>query len=163
MTKEFFQRNRQSFLNFLEDEAVAVLHSGYSAFKTADQTHPYLVNRNFYYLTGINQENVILLIGKNIEMLFIAPIDEVMSKWVGRTLTKEEASELSGIDVERIKYLNTFENTLFMLFQNTRHNTIVASQLYLDLERRIQFLINDDINELKESISNKFTKNKTFF
>jgi len=136
MTKEFFQRNRQSFLNFLEDEAVAVLHSGYSAFKTADQTHPYLVNRNFYYLTGINQENVILLIGKNIEMLFIAPIDEVMSKWVGRTLTKEEASELSGISVDKIKYLNTFENTLFMMFQNTRHNTLVANQLYLDLERR---------------------------
>lgn len=136
MTKEFFQKNRQAFIKFLEDDAVAVLHSGYSAFKTADQTHPYLVNRNFYYLTGINQENVILLIGKNIEMLFIAPFDEIMSKWVGRTLTKEEASELSGIDVERIKYLNTFENTLFMLFQNTRHNTIVASQLYLDLERR---------------------------
>ena len=136
MTKEFFQKNRQAFIKFLEDDAVAVLHSGYSAFKTADQTHPYLVNRNFYYLTGINQENVILLIGKNIEMLFIAPFDEIMSKWVGRTLTKEEASELSGIAVERIKYLNTFENTLFMLFQNTRHNTIVASQLYLDLERR---------------------------
>ena len=136
MTKEFFQKNRQAFIKFLEDDAVAVLHSGYSAFKTADQTHPYLVNRNFYYLTGINQENVILLIGKNIEMLFIAPFDEIMSKWVGRTLTKEETSELSGIDVERIKYLNTFENTLFMLFQNTRHNTIVASQLYLDLERR---------------------------
>ena len=136
MTKEFFQKNRKSFINFLDDDSVAVFHSGYSAYKTADQTFPYIVNRNFYYLTGINQENVILLIGKNIEMLFIAPIDEVMSKWVGRTLTKEEASEFSGIDVNNVKYLNTFENTLFSMFQSTRHNTLMASQLYLDLERR---------------------------
>ena len=71
MTKEFFQNNRKSFINFLDDDSVAVFHSGYSAYKTADQTFPYIVNRNFYYLTGINQENVILLIGKNIEMLFI--------------------------------------------------------------------------------------------
>ena len=136
MTKEFFQNNRKSFINFLDDDSVAVFHSGYSTYKTADQTFPYIVNRNFYYLTGINQENVILLIGKNIEMLFIAPIDEVMSKWVGRTLTKEEASEFSGIDVNNVKYLNTFENTLFSMFQSTRHNTLMASQLYLDLERR---------------------------
>lgn len=136
MTKEFFQNNRKSFINFLDDDSVAVFHSGYSTYKTADQTFPYIVNRNFYYLTGINQENVILLIGKNIEMLFIAPIDEVMSKWVGRTLTKEEAAEFSGINVNNIKYLNTFENTLFSMFQSTRHNTLMASQLYLDLERR---------------------------
>ena len=45
MTKEFFQNNRKSFINFLDDDSVAVFHSGYSTYKTADQTFPYIVNR----------------------------------------------------------------------------------------------------------------------
>lgn len=55
------------------------------------------------------------------------------------------------------KIRDEFVNAKAKLYSNSH------VKRYLDLERRIQFLINDDINELKESISNKFTKNKTFF
>lgn len=156
MKKEFFKKNRQTFLSLLEDDSIAVLHSGFSAFKTADQTHPYIVNRNFYYLTGIKQENVILLLSKNFEMLFIAPIDVVMSKWVGKTLTKEEVSEISGVKVENIVYLNTFENTLFTMFQSTRHNVFTTSQIYLDLELRRLPLYNSFALNLSKKIQKEF-------
>lgn len=140
MKKEFFQNNRKALLSLIENDSIVVLHSGYASFKTADQMFPYVVNRNFYYMSGIKQENVILVMGKNndvvFEKLFIEEIDEVKAKWTGRTLSKKEASDISGVEEKDIMYLPSFENFIFAMFQNARHATLTANQIYLDLELR---------------------------
>ena len=124
MTKEFYINNRKKYLNSVNDNSVTVLFSGKTIQKSCDQDYPFSVNRNFYYLTGINQDNVILVLVKGIngnkEYLLIEENDIVLSKWVGMKLTKEEASTITGID--NILYINNFDTLIHSLLNSSRKN-----------------------------------------
>ena len=101
MNKNFFINNRKNFAEQMEDNSTAVFFSGKSPRKSGDQEYLFSVDRNFFYLTGIDRENMVLLInqiaGKVTELLYIPPVDEVFEKWNGILLKKEEAAEVSGI------------------------------------------------------------------
>lgn len=144
--KELYIKRRKSVFHKLMDNSIAILHSGYKQFKSADSEYPFVVNHNFYYLTGIDQADVTLVIGKfnqeYHEYLFLDSIDEVMAKWVGRTLYKKEALEISGISTENMRFNENFYTFITNTLQPTRHFTNVAENVYLDLERREQTLYN---------------------
>lgn len=144
--KEIYVKRRKHVFHQLKDNSIAILHSGYKQFKSADSEYPFVVNHNFYYLTGIDQADVTLVIGKfnqtYQEYLFLDGIDELMAKWVGRTLYKKEASEISGISTEQIRLNENFATFMTNILQPTRHFTNVAENVYLDLERREQTLYN---------------------
>lgn len=97
--------------------------------KSADSHFPFEVNKNFFYLTGINQDNSVLLIVKGEstvkEMIFIKDIDPVMEKWVGTFLPFEEAKRISGC--AQVLPLSTLQSTLNRLINRTPVHT-----LYLD-------------------------------
>ena len=101
MNKSFYVKKRKELLNKLDKNGIIVLHSGTYFQDTNDEDFPFSVNRNFFYLTGINQANVILVITKseneNNEYLFLEENDPVMVKWIGEKLYPEEASKISGI------------------------------------------------------------------
>lgn len=140
MINEFYVNNRHALWNKIEDGSLVILNSGYQQFKSADAVYNFVVNKNFYYLTGINQPDVTLVIGKYnnqyYEWLFLEEIDEVMAKWVGRTLTKTEASEITGINELVIKYNDNFVPFIISVLQPTRHVTMFVDKVYLDLEKR---------------------------
>ena len=76
MKRDFFVNNRRRFAERMEEDGVAILYSGQAPVKSNDQDiSPFAVNRNFYYLTGIDTENVWLVLNKGAagvtEMLFI--------------------------------------------------------------------------------------------
>ena len=133
MINTIFKNNRNKLAEKLEDNSILVMFAGEAKYKSADERYDFTPNRNFYYLTGIDEEKDILVMkkenGEVSETLFISEPDEIMAKWVGATFTKEEASEKSGI--ENIMYLGSFLSSL---------NTFLCSEeienLYLDLERR---------------------------
>ena len=109
MNTEFFANNRKRFLDQLEGNCVAFFHSGVAPVKSNDQDmHPFAVNRNFYYLTGIDEQNVWLVLTKNssgtTETLFIAQPDEFLIKWNGEMITPQQASERSGIAVTSVRF-----------------------------------------------------------
>lgn len=109
MNAEFFAGNRQRFLEKLDEGSVVLLFSGLVPVKSNDQAmHPFSVNRNFYYLTGIDTENVWLVLTKTAngvsEALFIDQPDEFRIKWNGKMLTQEEAAQRSGLTAASIKY-----------------------------------------------------------
>ncbi|PFK27109.1 aminopeptidase P family protein, partial [Bacillus cereus] len=85
------------------------------------------------YLTGIDEPNVIFMLkkfGNSVEeTLFIEKSDPVMEKWVGKTVSSEEAEGISGI--KKVVYLDSFEKTMsnILFTENAKH-------LYLDIERR---------------------------
>ena len=68
---------------------------------SADAHYKFVPNRNFYYVTGIDEPNVIFMLkkfGNSVEeILFIEKSDPVMEKWVGKTVSNEEAEKTSGI------------------------------------------------------------------
>ncbi len=160
MENSQYKTRRNILFNKLIDNSVAILHSGYATFKSADAEFPFVVNNNFYYLTGIDQKDVTLIIGKfdneYKEWLFLDPIDEVMAKWVGRTLSKEEAYEISGIEITNISYNGSFNSFINGLFQPLRHFNNVAKTVYLDLERRPQELYNSYALEFAKKLQNLF-------
>ena len=87
MNAEFFMNNRRRFLEKLEENSVAFFHSGFAPVDSNDQNmHPFPVNRNFYYLTGIDEENVWLVLTKTAagtsETLFIAQPDEFLIRFL---------------------------------------------------------------------------------
>ncbi len=130
MDKSFFTNNRKRFAELLEEPSVALFYSGSAPVKSNDQRmSPFSVNRNFYYLTGIDTENVWLLIAKNAfgitEMLFTDQPDEEIIKWTGQMLTREQASELSGIKEEQVRYTQDFERLLSRYLDTSRQDVSV--------------------------------------
>ncbi|MBD5161575.1 MAG: M24 family metallopeptidase [Oscillibacter sp.] len=115
MTSEFFSENRKKLMERLEEGSAVLLYSGVAPVKSHDQDMcPFSVERNFYYMTGIDTQNVWLLMiktaARTIETLFIDEPDEYTIKWNGRMLTREEATARSGI--KSVCYMQDFESRL---------------------------------------------------
>lgn len=131
MSKALFIKNRQKFASQMLDGSIAVFFAGKARHRSADQTYPFTPNRNFYYLTGIDQQEFVLLIkkrsGRVSETMFILPPDPFMEKWTGRRLRKEEVTEITGI--ENISFVEHFENHVH---NQLGFNGII--NLYIDTE-----------------------------
>lgn len=118
MNKSFFIENRKKFAQKMEDYSTSVFFSGKAPRESADQEYGFSVDRNFFYLTGIEMENMVLLInkiaGKTTEVLYIPPVDEHYEKWFGILMRKEEAKEVSGIESiqDRNNFMDEFAKRL---------------------------------------------------
>lgn len=138
MDATFFSNNRLRYFEKIANNSITVLFSGREIQQTCDENYKFEVNRNFYYLTGINQPNVTLVLVKTSlgvkEVLFLEKNDPVMVKWVGAKLEKEEARNISGI--KGVSYLEEFNSYIFSLLNQTRKNSETIEYIYCDLERR---------------------------
>ncbi|MCR1898298.1 aminopeptidase P family protein [Irregularibacter muris] len=132
MKQDFFMKNRKKVVEQLKEDSIVVLFSGQAPQRSADSTHPFVVNRHFYYLTGLDQENVMLIItksqGKVEEEIFIDEADPILEKWVGKKYSKEQAEDISGI--AKIDWTHKFEQKLTNLLAQYSYENI-----YLDLEK----------------------------
>lgn len=132
MNKEFFKNNRAKLLDKMEDNTAVILFAGSAPKKSGDENYPFIPNRNFYYMTGDNEEKDILILTKtkngHTEEMFIRKIDPVKVKWVGPTYTEEKIKELS--DIDRVSFLDDFNLAVFEIF-----NYMGIHKIYLDLER----------------------------
>lgn len=157
---EYLKLNRKRFFESLDDNSIAILHSGYEKFKSADATYDFFINNNFYYLTGIDQSNVILVVGKfngvYVEWLFIKPCDEYTRKWLGATLSFEEASAISGIEVKNIFDIEYFNAKVDALYQSNRYGLNEVTTVYLDLEQRNIPLYNTYALDYASKLRNRF-------
>ena len=100
--KSVYMERRKRLLEDKANQSMVCIFSGNAPMKSLDSEYPFYVDRNFYYLTGIERENMILVMRKNYlgdysETLFIEPFDEVLAKWVGGRMREAEATEISGI------------------------------------------------------------------
>ena len=114
MTAEFYSENRKKLFDKLDVGSMVLLYSGKAPVKSNDQDMcPFSVNRNFYYMTGIDTQNVWLLMTKTArgtgESLFIDEPDEYTIKWNGKMLTREEASRYSGLPESKIHYMQDLD------------------------------------------------------
>ena len=83
--ENLFTINRENLISRLDNNSVVILDSGKPAHKTTDQFHRYIPNRNFYYLTGISEPNIKLMIIKDKNnsfcYLFVEDMTEYMKQW----------------------------------------------------------------------------------
>ena len=131
MDKQFYIDRRNKLLEKSPNKSIALIHSGINQFMSLDGEYPFEVDRNFYYFTGIASPNIKLLFVKTKDLkkaiLCIPRIDELLEKWVGKFLTKDDCKSVSGID--EIIYLDEMDDLI--------HAHIVANRvdkcfLYID-------------------------------
>jgi Xaa-Pro aminopeptidase len=105
----------------MKSQSLGVLFSGGLVHKTADQTYPFQVNKNFYYTTGINEDNHILLIIKgHVEKVMLYSQVRALEriKWEGTRLSFDTLKQLSLVD--DIKNMDRFESDLDDILSMTR-------------------------------------------
>lgn len=135
----------------MDDNTLLVVFSGDLIKRSADSHYMFEVNRNFYYLTGIDEPNAVLFCFKQNqqikEMLFIRDIDPLMEKWNGKYITKEEATKESGVKIvyDRSNFQSFFERMV------TRNQ---VTKVYFDSER----LRSEDIPSSGETFSNEISQ-----
>lgn len=133
MKADFYKENRRAFIEKVETGTLSVFMSGELLRKSADDDYPFYANRNFVYLTGIEQRDSILMLYKNAEgykeILFILPSDMMAERWTGERIRPEIAAEISGI--ENIRYYDEWNMQLASMIQKEKVQTI-----YLDLDHK---------------------------
>lgn len=127
-----YKQRRTTLMEKCKEEASVFLFSGKAAMRSEDEAYPFSVSRNFYYLTGLDQEGLILHLenhgGTITERLFILPFDPVMARWVGGRISKEEAFRISAI--EDIEDVRDFDEALAVL--HNRRRGVKDYAVYLD-------------------------------
>jgi len=103
LSQDFYSNKRNSIGDILENNSMAIVYSGREISMTEDANYPFYTNNNFYYLTGITEPEVVLVLTKNTqgivtEKLFIEEADREKEKWVGKKINKTQGKVISGID-----------------------------------------------------------------
>jgi Xaa-Pro aminopeptidase len=107
-----FELNRARLVKKLLPRSLAVLNANDLMPTNADGTMGHLQNADLFYLTGVHQEETILLLAPDAfdpnhrEILFLREPSEHLKIWEGHKLTKESATKISG--VKNVKWLSDF-------------------------------------------------------
>jgi len=113
LSNSFYNNSRKAFMAELKPKSLAVFNSNDIYPIGADSTLPFEQHRDIFYLSGIDQEESILVLFPNAyekkqrEILFIRKTDEHIAIWEGAKLTKAQANDISGI--QTICWLEDFE------------------------------------------------------
>ena len=114
--RNLFIKNRAKFTAGMKPNSVAVFNSNDIYPVSADSTLPFAQHRDIFYLSGVDQEESILLLFPDApyahlkEILFLKETNEHIAIWEGEKLTKERAYEVSGI--KSVMWLQDFHKTL---------------------------------------------------
>ena len=108
--------NRKKFIKQLKKGALAIFNSNDIITTSADSTLPFVQHRDILYLSGVDQEESILVLfpdcheKKHREILFLKETSELIAIWEGEKLNKKQALETSGI--QTVFWLDQFETVL---------------------------------------------------
>lgn len=111
-----FIENRKRFTEKMKPNCLAILTSNDVMPNNADDVMGFSQNNDLFYLSGIDQDETILVLypdafkEENKAILFVKEANEHTLIWDGNFLTKEQAKAISGI--QNIKWLHEFEKTL---------------------------------------------------
>lgn len=116
LNANLYIKNRQKFVSQMKPNAVAVFNSNDIYPVSADSTLPFAQHRDILYLSGVDQEESILLLFPDApyehlkEILFLRETNDHIAVWEGEKLTKDRAFEVSGI--KSVYWLQDFHKIL---------------------------------------------------
>jgi Xaa-Pro aminopeptidase len=124
-----FVNNRRNFLSKIKKNGLAIINTNDEFPRSGDQIYNFKQNPDFFYLTGLDQEQCLLLIFPDCpnplykEVLFLRQTNEYIAVWEGYKFTKEEAKAISGI--QNIYWIEEFWN----IFSSIVH---YATNIYIN-------------------------------
>lgn len=128
--KQLFIHNRTKFIKELAPNSLAVFNSNDIVTTGADSTTPFVQHRDIFFLSGIDQEESILILfpdckdEKHREILFLKETNETIAIWEGAKLNEQQAFEVSGI--KTVYWLTDFDRifeSLMTVVENVYLNT----------------------------------------
>ncbi len=135
INSDLFTENRKRYIQQLPQGALAVFNSNDILPSSADGTIKFIQNKDFFYLSGVDQEESILVIFPDAfmdahrEILFLKETDENIARWEGEKLSKSQATEVSG--VSNIHWLSDFEKIFRDLMSQ-------AKEVYLNTNEHLR-------------------------
>lgn len=133
LNPQIFIENRKRFLNKMEKNSIAIFNSNDVYTSNGDAVYPFKQNSDLYWLTGIEQEETMLILMPSNpdpslrEILVLIRPDEMTEKWNGHQLTMNEGKEISGI--KTVRWLDTIDaslqawiNSVDTIYLNTNEN-----------------------------------------
>ena len=156
---QFFIENREALISQILPGSFCVLHSNDVMPRNGDCFHKYRQQSDFFYLTGIDQEESVLVIhpeinqGNGISTLYLKKTNDIIRVWEGEKFSHAEASLVSGIG--KVKWLSDLSSDLKLLekshencYRNIPLEKIESTRL-LDRNQRINpFGENSSVGEL---------------
>ena len=143
INRDLFIKNRAKFTAQMKPNSVAIFNSNDIYPVSADSTLPFAQHRDIFYLSGVDQEESVLLLFPDApyellkEILFLKETNEHIAVWEGEKLTKERAFEVSGI--KSVIWLQDFHKTLkeIMAYSDTMYiNTNEHYRASIETETR---------------------------
>jgi Xaa-Pro aminopeptidase len=124
LDKSLFKYNRKAFCQCLRTGSLAVFNSNDIITTSADSTRPFKQHTDILWLSGVDQEESILVLfpdchdEKHREILFLKETNEHIAIWEGEKLTKEAAYATSGI--KTVYWLDQFESIFNQLMSEAQ-------------------------------------------
>jgi Xaa-Pro aminopeptidase len=113
---QIFVENRRKFVERMEKNAIAIFNSNDELPANGDALHKFKQNADLYWLTGIEQEDTMLILYpdnpevSSREVLVLVRPNEMKEKWDGKRLRSEEGKQISG--VKSVLWLDSLEAPL---------------------------------------------------
>ena len=127
-----FKEHREKLYRTLEENTLVIAYAGIPLHANEDDYHDFVVNSQYFYLTGVMRENTAFLAYKSAEktteMLFIEEPDPDFERWTGKMPTKEEVKSISGI--EDVRYADSMESAISTYMSRYR-----VERAYFDMYR----------------------------
>jgi Xaa-Pro aminopeptidase len=150
--KQLYIKNRASFKQLMEPNSLAVFNSNDIFPISADSTMPFQQHRDILFLSGVDQEESILVIfpdSKNEahkEVLFLKETSDLIAVWEGEKLNKEQAFEVSGI--KTVYWLNQFP-VMFKQMMADASNVYINTNEHLRANTEVETREDRFIKQLK--------------
>lgn len=145
--RNLFIDNRKRLASKLLKNSVAIIHSNDVYPKNGDGNHPFYQNSDLFWLSGIDQENSIVVLAPDAhreemrEMLFVIETSDEIAVWEGYKYTKEDARKTSGI--ETVYWTHEFDRVMQELI-------IRSENIYFNLNENIRANVDTEYRELRE-------------
>ena len=123
--KELFVYNRKRFIEQLSTNSLAIFNSNDIITTSADSVLPFVQHRDIFHLSGVDQEESILVLfpdskdENHREILFLKETSDHIAVWEGEKLTKEAAYQTAGI--KTVYWLDQFHTVLESLMSETKN------------------------------------------
>ncbi len=136
-----FINNRKKLETRLKPNSIVVIHANDILPTNADGTLLLHQNRDLFYTCGVDQEETVLVLfpdarnEQDREILFVRETNETVAIWEGEKLTKERATEVSGI--KRVEWTKSFENLLMYLIPQAEH-VYLSTNEHLRAMRKVE-------------------------
>lgn len=151
LSSKLFIKNRLDFVKKLAANSIAIFTSNDIMPNNADDMMGFTQNNDLFYMSGIDQEESVLLLypdavlPENREILFLKETNDIIKIWEGEKLTKDQATAVSG--VKNVKWVKEFELALqYMAFEadtfylgHNEHKKTLTAEMNTRQDRMISY------------------------